>query len=77
MVFGAIVVVHVCLAMWIMEDWRREPAGPGTPDLRVVQWNIARPSRRFPGIAKVLREYDADVITVSEALPRNGRGKER
>lgn len=77
MVFGAIVLVHVLLGMWIMEDWRagepsREPA-----DLRVVQWNVARPVRRFPGIAAHLRELNADLITVAEPLTRGDKGAER
>jgi vancomycin resistance protein VanJ len=71
MVFGSIVLTHVFLAMWIMEDWRtgqpsREPA-----DLRVVQWNVARPVKRFPSIAERMREFDADLIAVAEPTPRH------
>lgn len=77
MVFGAIVLTHVFLAMWIMEDWRtgqpsREPA-----DLRVVQWNVGRPEWRFPAIAERVRGFDADLITVAEPLTRTLEGSER
>jgi vancomycin resistance protein VanJ len=65
---------HLLLGMWLMESWRsgqpsREPA-----DLRVVHWNVGRPSARFAGIARVLREYDADVYTIAEPVPRSGKG---
>jgi len=77
MVFGSIVLTHVFLAMWIMEGWRtgqpsREPA-----DLRVVHWNVSRPVGRFPAMAQRLREFDADILAIAEALPRSGQGAGR
>jgi endonuclease/exonuclease/phosphatase (EEP) superfamily protein YafD len=77
MVFGSIVITHVFLALWIMEDWRSGQPSRDPSDLRVVQWNVDRPVRRFPAIAQRLRAYDADLITVAEGLTRDDKGRER
>ncbi|MEQ1858761.1 MAG: endonuclease/exonuclease/phosphatase family protein [Chthoniobacteraceae bacterium] len=77
MVFASIAITHVFLAMWIMEHWRTGQPSHEAADLRVVQWNVARPVHRFPSIASRLRGYDADLIAIAEVLPRNGRGRER
>lgn len=77
MVFGSIVLTHVFLAMWIMEGWRTGQPSREPSDVCVVQWNVARPVSRFPGIAKRLREFDADLIAVAEPLPRQAKDYDR
>ncbi len=72
MVFGAIVLTHVMLAMWIMEDWRSGQPSRAPADFRVVHWNVARPVARFAGVAQRLRETDADLISLAEPEPRVG-----
>lgn len=77
MVFGSIVLTHVFLAMWIMEDWRTGQPSTEPADLRVAHWNVSRPVGRFPALARRLREFDADILAIAEALPRSGQGAER
>lgn len=77
MVFGSIVLTHVFLAMWIMEDWRTGQPSRELADLRVAHWNVSRPVGNFPSIVQRLREFDADILAVAEALPRTGEGAQR
>lgn len=77
MIFGAIVLTHVFLAMWIMEGWRSGQPSREPDDLRVVLWNVSRPTRQFPSIAHRLREFDADIIAIAEALPRGENDRTR
>jgi endonuclease/exonuclease/phosphatase (EEP) superfamily protein YafD len=71
LVFGSIVMVHVFLAMWLAEDWRSGESSREPADLRVVQWNVSRPVSWLPTMASRLREFDADLITIAEAVPRH------
>ena len=57
--------------MWFYGSWKFGAPSTARAELRVVQWNVARPVGRLPAIAAQLRALDADVITVAEALPRN------
>ena len=60
------------LLVWLSASWKFAPTSATRADLRVVQWNVARPAGRLPAIAAQLRALDADVITVAEAFPAHG-----
>ncbi len=77
MFFGAIALTHIFAGLWLMRSWSDRAPSHEPSDLRVVQWNVARPVRRFPAIAERLRGYDADLITVAEPLQQNDKGRER
>jgi len=68
-------VLHAVAALgfaagWLVEDWVWRPASTARGELRVVLWNVARPSGRHAGIAQWLREQQADVIAIAERQPR-------
>jgi len=57
-------------AGWLVEDWVSRPASTARGELRVVSWNVARPNGRHAGIARWLREQQADVIAIAERQPK-------
>lgn len=74
MVFVVIVLAHLFGGAWLMEDWRSGEPSKEPADLRVVQWNVDRPVAGIPAVAKRLREYDADILAVSEPMPKHEPG---
>ena len=56
----------VALAAWLQSSWQRHPRPAVRGALRVVHWNVSRPARGLPAIARWLRAQDADVITLAE-----------
>ena len=70
MVFGVIVLAHLFGGAWLLEDWRSGEPSKEPSDLRVVQWNVDRPVSGIPTVAKRLRDYDADILAVSEPMPK-------
>lgn len=73
-VFGVIVLAHLFGAAWIMEDWRSADLSKEPSNLRVVHWNVSRPKSSFTAITETFRAWDADIIGISEALPKGKRG---
>jgi endonuclease/exonuclease/phosphatase (EEP) superfamily protein YafD len=55
---------------WLVEDWVWRPVSTARGELRVVSWNVARPNGRHAGVARWLREQQADVIAIAERQPR-------
>ncbi|MGV3532478.1 MAG: endonuclease/exonuclease/phosphatase family protein [Chthoniobacteraceae bacterium] len=53
-------------------SWRWAPEAAAKPDFRIVVWNVSRPERRLPSVAKYLRKQDADIIAIAEWRPRQG-----
>ena len=70
MVFGVIVVAHAFAGAWIVESWRSNDPAKGVADLKAVQWNVGRPVRGLRGTAARIREFNADIVTVAEPMPR-------
>ncbi len=58
------------LAAWLQSSWQRHPRPAKRGALRVVHWNVSRPARSLPAIARWLRAQDADVITLAEGHSR-------
>lgn len=71
MVLGVIVVAHLFAGAWILESWRTNDPAEGVADFKMVQWNVDRPIRRLPGTAARIRQFDADILTIAEPLPRH------
>jgi endonuclease/exonuclease/phosphatase family metal-dependent hydrolase len=68
-VFAGLFLTHVFMGLWLLESARTGDRPRVVADLRVVQWNVARPVRNFPAVAQSLRAMGADVIAISEPLP--------
>jgi endonuclease/exonuclease/phosphatase family metal-dependent hydrolase len=68
-VFAGLFLTHVFMGLWLLESARTGDRPRVAADLRVVQWNVARPVRNFPAVAQALRGMAADVIALSEPLP--------
>jgi len=77
MVFAVIIAAHLFLGAWLIESWRSDEPSTAPADLRIVQWNVARPAWRFEGIAERVRAFDADLVAISEPIERTGSGEER
>ncbi len=58
------------LAAWLQSSWQRHPRPTTRGALRVVHWNVSRPARGLPAIARWLHAQDADVITLAEGHSR-------
>lgn len=69
-VLGVLVVAHLFAGAWILESWRTNEPAEGVADLKVVHWNVDRPVRRLKGTAARLRQFDADVLTITEPMPK-------
>ena len=54
------------LATWLQSSWQRHARPAARGALRVVHWNVSRPARGLPAIARWLRAQDADIITLAE-----------
>ena len=74
-VFSIIFVAHMLGAAWIMEDWHTPQLSREPADLRVLQWNVARPIRWRPEIVSQVRNSNADVVAISEPIPVSDGGK--
>jgi vancomycin resistance protein VanJ len=70
MVLAVIVITHVFAAAWISESWRTSEPEKGPADFRIVQWNVNRPVRRLHGTIERIRQFDSDLITISEPMPK-------
>lgn len=60
------ILALVALVAWIASSWRLHPRPAERGDLRVVLWNVSRPERGLPAIARWLRAQDADIIALAE-----------
>ena len=58
------------LAAWLQASWQRHARPATRGALRVVHWNVSRPARGLPSIARWLRAQDADVIALAEGHSR-------
>jgi vancomycin resistance protein VanJ len=76
MVLGVLVVAHLFAGVWILESWRSNEPAKGTADLKVVQWNVDRPIRRLHGTAARVRAFDADIVAISEPMPKSRKVSE-
>jgi endonuclease/exonuclease/phosphatase (EEP) superfamily protein YafD len=65
-----IVLVVVGFGAWLVLSWRWQTPPAAPPDLRVVLWNVSRPSSNLPPMARWLREQNADVIALAEGHAR-------
>jgi endonuclease/exonuclease/phosphatase (EEP) superfamily protein YafD len=71
MVLSVLVVAHLFAGAWIFESWRTNDPARGTADLKVVHWNVDRPIRRLRGTAVKIRQFDADIVTIAEPMPKD------
>jgi hypothetical protein len=74
-VFAVIFVAHMLGAAWIMENWHTPQLSKEPADLRVLQWNVARPVHWRPEIIGQVKTFNADVIAISEPIPTSKEGK--
>ena len=58
------------LVTWLQSSWQRHARPATRGALRAVHWNVSRPARSLPAIARWLRAQDADVITLAEGHSR-------
>jgi vancomycin resistance protein VanJ len=76
MVLGVLVVAHLFAGAWILESWRTNDPARGTADLKIVQWNVDRPIRRLSGTTARIRQFDADIVTIAESMPKSEKVSE-
>jgi vancomycin resistance protein VanJ len=70
MVLGVLVIAHLFAAAWIMESWRINEPAEGMADLKIIQWNVDRPIRGLNGTMERVRRFDADILAISEPMPK-------
>jgi vancomycin resistance protein VanJ len=73
MVLGVLVVAHLFAGAWILESWRANEPAKGASDIKMVQWNVDRPIRRLHGTTSKILEFDADIVTIAEPMPKSGK----
>ncbi len=61
----------VALFTWIATSWYSVAAVEGETNVRLVQWNVARPIERLTGCTKWLKAQNPDIICLSEAQPEH------
>ncbi|MCE9612394.1 MAG: endonuclease/exonuclease/phosphatase family protein [Chthoniobacter sp.] len=57
-------------AAWLGANWFWHPLPTRRGELRVIHWNVSRPTSGLPAVARWLRAQDADVITLAEGHRR-------
>ena len=64
------VIFAVALGAWVSSSWRFHPRPAARGELRVVLWNVSRPERGLPAVARWLGAQDADIIALAEGHHR-------
>lgn len=60
------------LVLWSSAAFRGEQPVPSDDSLRFVFWNVSRGDFGYENVARLIAEFDADIVTMTEAI---GRGQ--
>lgn len=72
-----VVLTSAAAGIWLGGSWMSKGERSSSDSLRVVLWNVSRPERRLPAMARWLRAQHADVIALAEAQQKSGANLER